>query len=90
MPARENWIQIAYPDRPAADFHAACHPYFNRALDEGLYAELTAALDAAMLQHSQQDFRFLRQTEIDMDDDMRRKIADLETCVTGASNWIAH
>jgi hypothetical protein len=90
MPARESWIQIAYPDRPLTDFHPACHAYFGRALDEGLHADMTAALAEAMLQHSQQDFRFLRQIEIDMDDDMRRKIADLEACLTGASNWIAH
>ena len=36
---------------------------------------------AAVLTLSSQDFRFLRQIEIDMDDDLRWKIADLGECI---------
>ncbi len=58
--------------------HAACAPFAGRALDAVLIAALEAEI--ARRQASVRGLRFLRQVEIDMDNDARAAIAALRIC----------
>ncbi len=58
--------------------HAACAPFAGRALDAALIAALEAEI--ARRQASVRGLRFLRQVEIDMDEDARAAIAALRLC----------
>jgi hypothetical protein len=58
--------------------HAACAPFAGRALDAALIAALEAEI--ARRQASVRGLRFLRQVEIDMDNDARAAIAALRIC----------
>ena len=62
-------------------FHPSCQEYFFRPISTELLNAMEVAHIAAVLTLSSQDFRFLRQIEIDMDDDLRWKIADLGECI---------
>ena len=62
-------------------FHLSCQEYFFRPISTELLNAMEVAHIAAVLTLSSQDFRFLRQIEIDMDDDLRWKIADLGECI---------
>lgn len=62
-------------------FHSACQGYFFRPLSNELLFDMRTAHLASSLSLSRQDFRFLRQIEIDMDTDLRWKIADLDMCI---------
>ncbi len=65
-------------------FHSSCQGYFFRPLSHELLSDMQTAHLASSLVLSRQDFRFLRQVEIDMDNDLRWKIADLNRCIQHA------
>lgn len=60
-------------------FHSACQGYFFRPLSNELLFDMRTAHLACSLSLSRQDFRSLRQ--VDMDTDLRWKIADLDMCI---------
>ncbi len=60
--------------------HAACAPFAGRALDAALIAALEAEIARRQEASSVRGLRFLRQVEIDMDDDARAAIAALRIC----------
>ena len=62
-------------------FHPACHTYFFRKLDGCLLQEMETLLSGLRERLGRQDMRFYRQVEIDMDNDLRKRIKDMEECV---------
>ena len=71
----------------ASDYHAVCQGFFKRRLDTALLEEMLGALMRAKAEYMgvASTLRFLRQNEIDMDNDMRRRVVDLTECVEHAA-----
>ena len=77
-------MQWIVPTRETpSEFHRVCEPFFGRTLTPSLVGEMATALTNAKSKHVREcsDFRFLRQVEIDIDDDQRAAIRDLTECV---------
>ena len=83
MPTGESACEWGRARNASSEFHRVCEPFFGRMLTPALVEEMATALDNARRKHMREcsEFNFLRQVEIDIDNDQRATIRDLTECV---------
>ncbi len=68
------------PTKTIESLHPACHPFIYRPISTELVSEMLAELARLKNTLNPQDLNLCRQVEIDMDNDLRRRVKDLDEC----------
>jgi hypothetical protein len=85
----EETLAWSPPSKEPESYHPLCQAYFYRPIDRGLLSDMLCELNGLRRRlGSEEDVRFYRKLEMDMENALKRQIKDLEECIAYADAFI--